>query len=57
MDALIWSPGHIDEAVAAGVRKHFTHDQAVELTFGAMRNVSNKITVALGGDAQLATPS
>ncbi len=51
VDALIWSPGHIDDGIAAGVRGHFTDAQAVELTFDVMRNASNKIAVALGGDA------
>jgi alkylhydroperoxidase family enzyme len=51
IDALIWSPGHIDDGIAAGVRACFTDTQAVELTFDVMRNASNKIAVALGGDA------
>ncbi|MGA8544763.1 MAG: carboxymuconolactone decarboxylase family protein [Mycobacterium sp.] len=50
-DALIWSPSHIDRAAAAGVRAHFSDAEAVELTFDVMRNASNKIAVALGGDA------
>ena len=50
-DALIWSPGHIDRGVAAGVRAHFSDAEAVELTFDVMRNASNKIAVALAGDA------
>jgi alkylhydroperoxidase family enzyme len=51
VDALIWSPGKIDGGVAAGVRAHFSDVAAVELTFDVMRNASNKIAVALGGDA------
>ena len=51
VDALIWSPGHIDDGVAAGVRAHFSEDEAVELTLDVMRNASNKVAVALGGDA------
>ncbi len=51
VDALIWSPGHIDRGIAAGVRAHFSDAEAVELTFDVMRNASNKIAVALGGDA------
>ena len=50
-DALIWSPGHIDRGVAAGVRTHFSDAEAVELTFDVMRNASNKVAVALAGDA------
>ncbi|HEY9302943.1 MAG TPA: carboxymuconolactone decarboxylase family protein [Mycobacterium sp.] len=51
VDALIWSPSHLDRGVAAGVRAHFSDAEAVELTFDVMRNASNKIAVALGGDA------
>ena len=51
VDALIWSPGHIDDGVAAGVRAHFSDAEAVELTLDVMRNASNKVAVALGGDA------
>ncbi|WP_343600461.1 carboxymuconolactone decarboxylase family protein [Mycobacterium sp.] len=51
VDALIWTPAQIDRRVTAGVRKHFSDDEAVELTFDVMRNASNKVAVALGGDA------
>jgi alkylhydroperoxidase family enzyme len=51
VDTLIWSPSHIDRGVAAGVRAHFSDAEAVELTFDVMRNASNKIAVALAGDA------
>jgi alkylhydroperoxidase family enzyme len=50
-DTLIWTPSHIDRGIAAGVRAHFSDAEAVELTFDVMRNASNKIAVALGGDA------
>lgn len=50
-DALIWSPARIEPAVAAGVREHFSHEQARELTLDVMRNASNKIAVALKADA------
>ena len=50
-DALIWSPARISPAVAAGVRKHFSDEQARELTLDVMRNASNKIAVALAADA------
>jgi hypothetical protein len=33
------------------VRAHFSDAEAVELTFDVMRNASNKIAVALAGDA------
>ncbi|HEY1842310.1 MAG TPA: carboxymuconolactone decarboxylase family protein [Mycobacterium sp.] len=51
VDALIWSPSRIDDEVAAGVRAHFSDAEAVELTLDVMRNASNKVAVALGGDA------
>jgi alkylhydroperoxidase family enzyme len=51
VDALIWSPSHIDGGIAAGVRAHFADAEAVELTFDVMRNASNKVAVAFGGDA------
>jgi alkylhydroperoxidase family enzyme len=50
-DALIWSPGRIDRGIAAAVRSHFSDAEAVELTFDVMRNASNKVAVALAGDA------
>jgi alkylhydroperoxidase family enzyme len=50
-DALIWSPASIVPDVAAGVREHFSDAEAVELTLDVMRNASNKIAVALAGDA------
>lgn len=50
-DALIWSPASIGADVAAGVRAHFSDAEAVELTLDVMRNASNKIAVALAGDA------
>jgi alkylhydroperoxidase family enzyme len=51
VDALIWSPSRIDRGIAAGVRAHFSDAEAVELTFDVMRNASNKVAVALAGDA------
>ena len=51
VDALIWSPGRIGDGVADGVRAHFSDAEAVELTLDVMRNASNKVAVALGGDA------
>jgi len=51
VDALVWTPAHIDAEVAAGVRRHFTDEQAVELTLDVMRNAGNKIAVALAADA------
>ena len=51
VDALIWSPARIDDGLATGVRTHFSDAEAVELTLDVMRNASNKVAVALGGDA------
>lgn len=50
-DALIWTPAHIEPAVAAGVIAHFSPAAARELTLDVMRNASNKIAVALKADA------
>lgn len=49
-DALVWSPARISPAVASGVREHFSHEQARELTLDVMRNASNKIAVSLKAD-------
>ncbi len=51
VDALIWSPSQISDAVAAGVRRHFSEQQSFELTLDVMRNAANKIAVALAADA------
>jgi alkylhydroperoxidase family enzyme len=51
VDALIWTPSDIASDVAAGVREHFTEEEAFELTLDVMRNACNKIMVALGADA------
>jgi len=50
-DGLIWTPAHLVVDDAAEVRSGFSDDEAVELTFDVMRNASNKVAVALGGDA------
>ena len=55
VDALIWSPAQIGDDVAAGVRKHFSQKQALELTLDVMRNGANKILVSLGSDAARVT--
>lgn len=54
-DALIWSPGHVDATVVAGVLEHFTPAQARELTLDVLRNASNKIAVAMAADAPRVT--
>jgi alkylhydroperoxidase family enzyme len=50
-DALIWTPSRIEAGVADGVHAHFSDAEAVELTLDVMRNASNKVAVALAGDA------
>jgi alkylhydroperoxidase family enzyme len=50
-DALIWTPAHIDPAIADDVLRHFSAAQARELTLDVARNASNKIAVALKADA------
>jgi alkylhydroperoxidase family enzyme len=55
VDAMIWSPSQISPELAAGVRKHFSQDQAFELTLDIMRNAANKIMVSLAVDAPLVT--
>jgi alkylhydroperoxidase family enzyme len=50
-DALIWKPSLIDSDLAAGVRDHFTEEEAFELTLDVMRNATNKIAVSLAADA------
>lgn len=51
VDALVWTPSAIPNEVAAGVRKHFSEDEWIELTLDVMRNATNKIAVALAADA------
>ncbi|MCV7154569.1 carboxymuconolactone decarboxylase family protein [Mycolicibacterium pyrenivorans] len=51
VDALIWSPSQVSPEVAAGVRKHFSGKQMLELTLDVMRNAANKIAVSLAADA------
>lgn len=50
-DALIWTPAHLVDDDVAEVRSGFSEAEAVELTLDIMRNASNKVAVALGGDA------
>jgi alkylhydroperoxidase family enzyme len=50
-DAMIWTPGRLDEAVLAGLRERFSPAQQVELVLDVTRNATNKIAVALGADA------
>lgn len=48
VDAVIWTPAQVP---GAELLRHFSADEAVELTLDVMRNASNKVAVALGVDA------
>lgn len=48
VDAMIWTPS---QAPGDELLRHFSHEEAVELTLDVMRNASNKVAVALGVDA------
>ena len=50
-DAMIWTPGHLQEGVVEDIRRYFSPEQAVALVLWVTRNSSNKIAVALAGDA------
>jgi alkylhydroperoxidase family enzyme len=51
VDGMIWSPSRFGSDVVAGIRAHFSEEEALELTFDVMRNACNKIMVSLGADA------
>ncbi|GLE51790.1 carboxymuconolactone decarboxylase family protein [Mycobacterium montefiorense] len=51
VDALIWTPAHLDADVVAEVRARFSEAEAVEITLDIMRNASNKVAVSLKADA------
>jgi hypothetical protein len=48
---MIWTPDAIPDEVVAGVRRHLSDAQAVELVLDVARNAANKIAVALRADA------
>ena len=50
-DAMIWTPGHLDETLLGDLRRHFSPAQCVELVLDVTRNATNKIPVSLGADA------
>ena len=50
-DAMIWTPGRIDDATVAGLRAEADPAQQVELVLDVTRNALNKVAVALGADA------
>ena len=49
VDAMIWTPSQISTDLAAGVRKHFSEDQAFELTLDIMRNARQQDHGVAGG--------
>lgn len=51
VDAMIWTPTAIPDAVVDDVRRHLTEAQAVEVVLDVVRNAANKIAVALRADA------
>ncbi|MGV9798080.1 carboxymuconolactone decarboxylase family protein [Mycobacterium sp. NPDC003449] len=48
VDALIWTPSQVP---GEQLLRHFSRDEAIELTLDVMRNACNKVAVALGVDA------
>jgi AhpD family alkylhydroperoxidase len=50
-DAMIGTPGRIDDATVAGLRAEADPSQQVELVLDVTRNAVNKVAVALGADA------
>jgi AhpD family alkylhydroperoxidase len=50
VDAMIWTPTAIPDEVVAGVRRHLSDAQAVEVVLDVARNAANKIAVALRAD-------
>ncbi len=50
-DAMIWSPGRIDDTTVAGLQAEADPAQQVELVLDVTRNALNKVAVALGADA------
>jgi AhpD family alkylhydroperoxidase len=49
-DAMIWTPGRIDDTTVAGIRAESAPAQQVELVLDVTRNALNKVAVALGAD-------
>jgi alkylhydroperoxidase family enzyme len=51
VDAMIWTPDAIPDEVVAGVRRHLSDAEALEVVLDVARNAANKIAVALRADA------
>jgi alkylhydroperoxidase family enzyme len=54
-DAVIWQPSAIDDAMVARVRADLSDAEIVEIVLDLVRNATNKIAVALGGDEAVVT--
>ena len=52
-DALMTQPGAITEELAAQARRWFSRDELVELTLDVMKWNYQKVSVALGTDAEV----
>ena len=52
-DALMTQPAHITEELAMQARRSFTRDELVELTLAVMKWNYQKVSVALGTDAEV----
>lgn len=52
-DALMTQPGQIDGALRDELALHFTRDQIIELTVDVMKWNYQKVSVALGVDAEV----
>jgi alkylhydroperoxidase family enzyme len=50
-DTFIWTPGRLSDEEVAGLRKHFSPAQQVELVLDITRNATNKFAVSLAADA------
>ena len=50
-EGMLASPARFDAEGVAALRRHFTPEARVELVLDLLRNATNKVAVALGGDA------
>ena len=49
-DAMIWTPGRIDQRTSDAVSEHFSPEARVELILDITRNALNKVAVAMKAD-------
>ena len=52
-DAMVTMPEEIDESLRAELRRHFSDDEILEITLDMMKWSHQKISVALGTDAEV----